>query len=106
MPRKGRFNRTKKNGLGSTMMGNIATGATFGVGSGLGHAAVGAMLGGNSENHSNINHSDINHSDINQPSITCKILLEEYNKCTEHNKTNHDKKDCSDFLKKAIEFKC
>ena len=40
----------KSPSVGSTIMGNVVTGATFGVGSGLGHAAVGAMMSGGSDN--------------------------------------------------------
>ena len=93
----------KSPSVGSTIMGNVVTGATFGVGSGLGHAAVGAMMSGGSDNNQPVEAQQ----PIQQSTpMTCQILFDEYNKCKKDNMENFDKKDCSEYLKKAMEFKC
>ena len=72
-------------GLGSTIIGNIFTGMTFGAGSSMGHRAVDAVLGSKNEE---------------TKYLPCERLFEMYESCLKNEKT-----DCN-HLFDMIRLKC
>ena len=78
-------------GLGATLLGNVITGATFGVGSSLGHRAVDAVMSSDQPQ---------NTRPIESQSLPCDKLFEMYNNCLKN-----EKNDCS-FLADMMKTKC
>ena len=79
-------------GLGATLLGNVFTGATFGVGSSLGHRAVDAVMSSDEPK--------INNNRVEPQSLPCDKLFEMYDSCLKN-----EKNDCS-FLVDMMKLKC
>lgn len=77
--------------LGSTIMGNIFTGMTFGAGSSLGHRAVDGVMGNR--------RVEVNDYD-NKGDITCERMLDFYQSCLKQ-----DTNDCK-FIEDMFKLKC
>lgn len=82
----------QSSGLGATLLSNVFTGATFGVGSSLGHRAVDAVMSSD-EPRTNTNR-------IEPQSLPCDKLFEMYNNCLKN-----ENNDCS-FLVDMMKLKC
>ena len=76
-------------GLGSTIMGNLFTGLTFGAGSSLGHRAVDGVMGNREVEVKGYNN--------NKGELTCERMLEFYESCMRDN--THDCKYIEDMFK-------
>ena len=81
-------------GLGSTIMGNIFTGMTFGAGSSLGHRAVDGIMGNREVEVKGYNN---NNSNNNKGELTCERMMEFYESCMRDN--THDCKYIEDMFK-------
>ena len=83
-----KYNRQNNPTIANALLGNIFTGFSFGMGSSLGHAAVGSVL------HKNSNDEQKNSEDI------CKILKESLNTCLEQGNK------CDNVFDELIKNKC
>lgn len=92
LPKK---NQEAKSSIGSTLLGNLAVGASFGAGSSLGHRAIDAIIGSNNKNNEVDNTQSIKYNDN-----SCEKLLELYNNCLINQQNN------CDFLQEFIIKKC
>lgn len=77
-------------GLGSTIIGNIFTGMTFGAGSSMGHKVVDAVFGSKNQ--------EINNQETKY--LPCERLFEMYEICLKNEKT-----DCNHIFD-MIRLKC
>jgi hypothetical protein len=82
-------------GLGSTILGNIFTGMTFGAGSSMGHRAVDAVLGSKNQESKD---SQINNQETTF--LPCERLFDMYENCLKN-----EKNDCN-YLFDMIRLKC
>jgi len=83
-----KYNRQNNSTIANSLLSNIFTGFTFGMGSSLGHAVVGNIL------HKNSNNEQQNSEDI------CKVLKESLNTClVQGNK-------CDNVFDELIKNKC
>lgn len=82
-------------GLGSTILGNIFTGMTFGAGSSMGHRAVDAVF---SSKNQEINNPEINNQETKF--LPCERLFDLYESCLKN-----EKNDCNHIFD-MIRLKC
>lgn len=78
--------------LGSQILGNVVSGATFGVGSSLGHRAIDSVMSSENKSHNN--------NSIVTSEIPCEKLFDMYNECL-----NNPDNNCN-FLIELITKKC
>lgn len=82
-------------GLGTSILGNIFTGMTFGAGSSMGHRAVDSIFG--SKNHE-INNNQVNNQETQF--LPCERLFDLYETCLKN-----EKNDCNHIFD-MIRLKC
>ena len=84
--------------LVSSILGNIATGMTFGAGSSFGHRAVDGVMGTRNESNNTSQNESI--QTVDNHFIPCEKLFEIYQNCLKN-----ENNDCS-YLNDMLRLKC
>ena len=84
--------------LGGSILGNIATGMTFGAGSSLGHRAVDGVMGSNNESNNTSKNESM--QTVDNHFIPCEKLFEIYQNCLKN-----ENNDCT-YLNDMMRLKC
>ncbi len=83
--------------IGSTVLGNIFTGITFGAGSSLGHRAIDGIMGNREVD---IKQPDNNQNEVKQNNgLSCEKIFDVYQLCLKENN------NCQ-YLEDMIKLKC
>ena len=83
--------KTNTNGMGGSILGNLALGATIGAGSSIGHRAIDSVMGsGNQNNNPNQENSN----------VSCEKIIDMYHLCLKN-----DNNQC-DYLNELLKKKC